>query len=110
VYVAASGHEWTTNPERGVYKTTDGGKTWQKVLYVDEQTGAIDLVMDPADPDTLYAATWQRTRLKWNDPRTEPAYTGSGIHKTTDGGRTWKPATPACRRRTPGAASASTCA
>jgi hypothetical protein len=65
VYVAASGHEWTTNAERGVYKTTDGGKTWQKILYSNEKTGAIDLVMDPMDANTLYAATWQRTRLKW---------------------------------------------
>ena len=90
VYVAASGHEWTFNNERGVYKTVDGGKTWQKVLFVNEQTGAIDLVMDPANTETLYAATWQRTRLKWNDPRNRADYTGSGIHKTTDGGKTWK--------------------
>lgn len=91
VYVAASGHEWTTNAERGVYKTTDGGATWTKSLFVDEKTGAIDLVMDPVDPMTLYAATWQRTRLKWNDPRTFPDYAGSGIYKTTDAGKTWKP-------------------
>jgi len=91
VYVAASGHEWTPNAERGVYKTTDGGETWEKVLYIDEMTGTIDLVMDPSDPETLYAATWQRIRKKWNDPRNEPGYTGSGIHKTTDGGKTWKP-------------------
>jgi len=90
VYVAASGHEWTFNNERGVYKTTDGGKTWQKVLFVNEQTGAIDLVIDPTDTETLYAATWQRVRLKWNDPRNRADYTGSGIHKTTDGGKTWK--------------------
>lgn len=91
VYVAASGHEWTDNKERGVYKTIDGGKTWDKVLYVDERTGAIDLVMDPSDSETLYAATWQRIRKRWNDPRNEPDYTGSGIHKTIDGGKTWKP-------------------
>ena len=91
VYVAASGHEWTDNKERGVYKTTDGGTNWQKVLYVNEKTGAIDLVMDPSDNDTLYAATWQRMRKKWNDPRNEPNYTGSGIYKTTDGGKTWNP-------------------
>jgi photosystem II stability/assembly factor-like uncharacterized protein len=91
VYVAASGHEWTANAERGVYKTTDGGKTWAKVLYVNEKTGAIDLAMDPTDPNMLYAATWQRTRLKWNDPRNTPDTAGSGIHKSTDGGRTWKP-------------------
>ena len=90
VYVAASGHEWTTNKDRGVYKTTDGGATWAKVLYVDEKTGAIDLVMDPTAPDTLLAATWERTRLKWNDPRTFAESRGSGIYKTTDGGRTWK--------------------
>lgn len=91
VFVAASGHEWTPNAERGVYKTTDGGRTWAKVLYVNERTGAIDLAMDPSDPDTLYAATWQRTRLKWNDPRNTPETSGSGIHKSTDGGKTWKP-------------------
>ncbi|MCP2619796.1 hypothetical protein NLC35_00905 [Candidatus Aminicenantes bacterium AC-334-K16] len=90
VYVAASGHEWTHNSERGVYKTTDGGKTWTKILYVNEQTGAIDLVMDPSQPETLYAATWQRIRKKWSDPRNEPHYKGSGIWKTVDGGKTWK--------------------
>jgi photosystem II stability/assembly factor-like uncharacterized protein len=89
VYVADSGHEWTENPERGLYKTTDGGKSWERVFYVDEKTGVIDLVMDPGDPETLYAATWQRIRKRWNDPRNEPDYTGSGIHKTTDGGKTW---------------------
>ena len=91
VYVAASGHEWTHNAERGVYKTTDGGQTWTKILYINEQTGAIDLVMDPTQPETLYAATWQRVRKKWSDPRNEPHYKHSGVWKTVDGGRTWKP-------------------
>ncbi len=91
VYLAASGHEWTNNEERGVYKTTDGGTTWEKILYIDDMTGAIDLVMDPSDHEMLYAATWQRVRHKWNDPRNEPNYGGSGLHKTTDGGKTWKP-------------------
>ncbi len=91
VYVAASGREWTNNAERGVYKTTDGGRTWDRVLFVDDKTGAIDLVMDPSDPNTLYASTWQRIRLKWNDPRNFPDYAGSGIHKSTDGGKTWAP-------------------
>ena len=91
VYVAASGHEWTYNKERGVFKTTDGGKTWKKVLYINEMTGAIDLVMDPKNPDTLYAAFWQRIRKKWNDPRNEENYKYSGIYKTTDSGKTWKP-------------------
>jgi photosystem II stability/assembly factor-like uncharacterized protein len=91
VYVAAGGHEWTDNEDRGVYRTADGGKTWDKVLYVDAKTGANDLAMDPADPNVLYATMWQRARAKWNDPRTLAGYTGTGIHKTTDGGRTWMP-------------------
>ena len=90
VYVAASGHEWTRNEERGVFKTTDGGTTWEKILYINDLTGAIDLVMDPDDSQVLYAATWQRIRKKWNDPRNEPGYQNSGIHKSTDGGKTWK--------------------
>ncbi len=89
VYVAASGNEWTANDERGLYKSTDGGSSWEKVHYVDEMTGAIDLVMHPTDPNTLYLATWQRVREKWNDPRNEADYDGSGIYKTTDGGATW---------------------
>ncbi len=89
VYVAASGHEWTENDMRGVFKTTDGGKTWSKVLYVNPQTGAVDLVMDPTDPSTLYAAMWQRERRKWADPRTEPGFDKSGVFKTTDAGKTW---------------------
>lgn len=91
VWVAASGHEWTDNEERGVYKTTNGGKTWQRVLFIDERTGAIDLVMDPRDPAVVYAATWQRIRKRWNDPRQEDGYDGGGIYKTTDGGVSWQP-------------------
>ena len=91
VYVAASGHEWTNNKERGIYKTVDGGLNWEKILYIDQETGANDLVMDPSDSNTLYASTWQRMRKKWNDPRNEPDYKGSGIYKTNDGGKTWKP-------------------
>jgi photosystem II stability/assembly factor-like uncharacterized protein len=89
VYVAASGHEWTDNEMRGVFKTADGGKTWANVLYRSPRTGAIDLVMDPRDPNTLYAALWQRVRRKWSDPRVEPGYKEGGIMKTTDGGKTW---------------------
>jgi photosystem II stability/assembly factor-like uncharacterized protein len=91
VYVAAGGHEWTKNAERGVFKTVDGGRTWEKVLFVNDETGAYDLVMDPRSSDTLYAAMWQRTRKKWNDPRNDPSSIGSGIFKTSDGGKTWTP-------------------
>jgi len=90
VYVAATGHEWTKNSERGLYKTTDGGKTWSPILQVDNETGVVDVIMDPNDPNTLYAATWQRTRLKWNDPRTYPNHKNNGVWKSTDGGRNWK--------------------
>ncbi|HCW78696.1 MAG TPA: hypothetical protein DG084_06220, partial [Gemmatimonadetes bacterium] len=97
VWVAASGHEYRDNPDRGVYRTVDGGRTWEQVLYVDAMTGAIDLVIHPEDPNTLFAATWQRRRAKFNDPRNEPAFTGSddyftgsGVWKSTDGGSTWR--------------------
>lgn len=89
VYVAASGHEWTDNEMRGVFKTTDGGTTWTKVFYKSPRTGAWDLVMDPANPEVLYASMWQRVRRKWSDPRVEPGYSEGGIFKTTDGGKTW---------------------
>ena len=89
VYVAASGHEWTDNEMRGVFKTTNGGSTWTKIYYKSPRTGAIDLVMDPKDPNTLYAAMWQRIRRKWSDPRVEPGYKEGGIVKTTDGGKSW---------------------
>ncbi len=91
VYVAASGHEWTDSHERGVYRTTDGGKTWEHVLFVDPGTGAIDLVMDPMTPWVLYAATWERRRKLWNDPRNDEQTKGSGIWWTGDAGTTWQP-------------------
>ncbi len=86
-YVAALGNLWKPNPERGVFQTTDGGRAWTKVLYVDTLTGAVDLVMDPRDPNTLYAATYQRLRRAWGFNGGGP---GSAIHKSTDGGRTWR--------------------
>lgn len=89
IYVAASGHEWTKNKERGVYKSNDGGQNWEKILYIDDLTGAIDLVMDPSDSQVLYASTWERIRKLWNDPRVEKGYSNSGIHKSTDGGKSW---------------------
>ena len=90
VYVAANGHEWTPNEERGLYKTTDGGKTWTKILYLDNLTGVNDLVLDPREPDTIYCTTWQRIRLKWNDPRTYKDHKNNGIRKSTDGGNKWE--------------------
>ncbi|MFN8209729.1 MAG: hypothetical protein U0T33_02010 [Bacteroidales bacterium] len=90
VYVAATGHEWTPNADRGVYKTTDGGQTWNKILYIDEGTGAYDLVLDPRDPEVIYCTTWERTRLKWNDPRTYETSRNSGIWKSVDGGKKWE--------------------
>lgn len=89
VYVASAGHEWTENSMRGVFKTVDGGKTWTKALSISPKTGVNDLVMDPSDPNTLYAAAWERQRRHWNDPKNEPGFSESGIFKTTDAGKTW---------------------
>jgi photosystem II stability/assembly factor-like uncharacterized protein len=89
VYVASAGHEWTENDARGVFKTTDGGKTWKKVLSISQKTGVNDIAMDPSDPNTLYAAAWERQRRHWNDPRPEAAFSEGGVFKTTDGGATW---------------------
>ena len=86
VYVAALGNLWAPSSERGVFKSTDGGQSWSKVLFVDEHTGVIDMVMDPSNPDILYAATYQRLRRAWGFNGGGP---GSGIHKTTDGGNSW---------------------
>lgn len=87
VYVAASGNEWTYNKDRGVYQTMDGGKTWKNILFIDDKTGCIDLVMDPADPNILYASMWNRIRRRWSDPMPED---GDHVYKTTDAGKTWK--------------------
>ena len=86
VYVAASGHEYTENDERGVYRTCDGGLNWKRVLFSDSMTGAIDLVIDPANPQNLYAALWRRIRRPWSDPLPGP---GNGIYKSIDGGDSW---------------------
>lgn len=86
-YVAAVGNLWAGNPERGVFKTTDAGRTWTKVLYVDPYTGATDIVMDPRDAKVLYAATYQRLRKAFGFNGGGP---GSAIYKTTDAGATWK--------------------
>jgi len=87
VYVAAGGSLWGASKERGVYKTTDGGKTWSNVLFVNEDTGATDIAMDPNSPGTLIAAMYQRRRTVFGYNGSGP---GSGMYKTTDGGATWK--------------------
>jgi photosystem II stability/assembly factor-like uncharacterized protein len=86
VYVAALGAQWASNPERGLYKTVDGGKTWTMSKFISDKAGFVDVVMDPRDPNTLYAASWERVR--------KPAYLksggpGSALWKTTDGGASW---------------------
>jgi len=87
VYVAAQGHLWGPNDERGVFKTSDGGKTWAKVLYINADTGVNDIAMDPLNPDTLYASAYQRRRTAFGFNGGGP---GSAIYRTTDGGVTWK--------------------
>jgi photosystem II stability/assembly factor-like uncharacterized protein len=90
VYVAALGHAYGPNDERGVFRSKDGGATWQKILGKDADTGAIDLAFRPGDPRVIYAALWQTRRPPWNvyPPSNGP---GSGLYKSTDGGDTWRP-------------------
>jgi photosystem II stability/assembly factor-like uncharacterized protein len=87
VYVCALGHLWSPNPERGVFKSTDGGKNWNKVLYRNQDTGCADLVMDPQDGNVLYAAMWDVRREPYNFRSGGP---GSGLFKSTNGGATWR--------------------
>jgi photosystem II stability/assembly factor-like uncharacterized protein len=86
VFVSVFGHVWGPNSERGIFKTTDGGKTWKKVLFVNDHTGAIDLVMDAGNPQVLFAAMWQARRYPWTLDDGGP---NSGIWRSTDGGNTW---------------------
>lgn len=86
-YVAALGRAWGENPQRGVFKTVDGGKSWQKVLYVDERTGAADLAMDPTNPGKLLAAMWDYRRWPWSFRSGGP---GSGLYLSHDGGESWQ--------------------
>jgi photosystem II stability/assembly factor-like uncharacterized protein len=86
-WVAVTGHLYSPNADRGVYLTTDGGSTWNKVLYLNDITGAIDLALDPSHPDTVYAALWQKTRQAWNFQGAGP---GSGIYRTRDRGLHWE--------------------
>jgi photosystem II stability/assembly factor-like uncharacterized protein len=96
VYVAALGHIFGPNQDRGVYRSTDGGRNWDRVLFVSGRTGAIDLMMSPDDPNTLYAAMWTAERKPW------AIYSGStegGVFKTTDGGDSWNKLTSGLPRR-----------
>jgi photosystem II stability/assembly factor-like uncharacterized protein len=86
VYVAALGHVWGPNPERGIYRSADGGATWKRILFRNDSTGAIELVLDPTQPSTLYAGFWQAGRKPW---QLVSGGAGSGIFKSTDGGEHW---------------------
>ncbi len=92
VFVAAIGHLYAASPERGVFRTTDGGKTWKKVLFKDDNVGAVEVVIDPVNPQVVYAGLWNTRRPPWYTyaPTNGP---GGGIFKSTDGGNTWKPLT-----------------
>lgn len=86
-YAAVMGHLFGPNQQRGVFKTVDGGKTWERVLFVNEEVGAVDLAMDPQDSQTLYASTWRILRTPYS---LESGGQGCGLHKSTDGGKTWQ--------------------
>ncbi len=86
-FVAALGHPYGPNTERGIFRTTDGGKTWEKVLYKDENTGGVDVAFDPHNPNIIFGALWQARRTSWSMDDGGP---GSGLYRSTDGGTTWK--------------------
>jgi photosystem II stability/assembly factor-like uncharacterized protein len=90
VFVAVLGHPYGPNPERGLFRSTDGGENWQKILYQDENTGATDLAFDPTNPQIVYAVLWSSRRPPWTTGAPLEGHTG-GLFKSTDGGDTWKP-------------------
>ncbi|MFQ5690652.1 MAG: WD40/YVTN/BNR-like repeat-containing protein [Gemmatimonadota bacterium] len=86
VYVAALGHPWGANPERGLYKTTDGGETWKRIKFVSDEAGFVDIAMNPTNPDVLFASSWERVRTPYSLQSGGP---GSALWKSTDAGATW---------------------
>ncbi|NJC26381.1 WD40/YVTN/BNR-like repeat-containing protein [Neolewinella antarctica] len=92
VWVAALGHLYSDNPDRGVFKTTNGGGTWQKTLFINDSTGVVDLIRDPRNPNELYAAAWERTRKAWDFKESGK---GSAVYHSTDGGANWSKITGA---------------
>src|ERR1044071_7866479 len=91
LFVAVLGHPYGPNAERGIFRSTDGGKTFDKVLYKDENTGGVDVVIDPSNPQTVYAALWEQRQGPWENGVFTGA--GTGVFKSTDGGTTWNPLT-----------------
>ena len=97
LFVAVAGHPYGPNAERGIYRSTDGGQNFEKVLYKDENIGGNDVEIDPSDPDTVYATLWEAREGPWENGAWNG--TGGGIYKSTDGGQTWKQLAGGCRRR-----------
>ncbi len=92
VFAAVLGHPYGPNEERGLFRSTDGGQTWQKAIYKDENTGASDVEIDPTNPDVIYASMWEVREGPWEDGNDSNG-TGGGLFKSTDGGNTWHPLT-----------------
>src|ERR1051326_6602708 len=89
IFAAVLGHPYGPNEERGVYRSTDGGTSWKKVLFKDENTGASDVAIDPSNPNIVYACLWEVREGPWED-RNIISGSGGGLFKSTDGGKTWK--------------------
>jgi len=89
LFAAVLGHPFGANEQRGIFRSTDGGKTWERVLYKNENTGGSDIEMDPSNPDVLYACLWESREGPWEDNNSYNGVNG-GLYKSTDGGSTWK--------------------